>query len=843
MKASLQKLPLITLMLQLIAFFLPQIISAQPCSTSIVPSGTTTFCAGGSVVLDAGSGFTGYQWNAVAGNATTRMVTATTSGTYVVTVTDALSCTASASIVVTVNTNPSGSISGTVSGVCEGQNINVTAIGGVSYNWGGPGGYSSSGANLFRSGATPAMSGIYIVTITNSNGCTSAISTNITVHPLPPANIAGNIDYCTGDTINLTASGGVSYNWNGPGGFNTTTASVNRTNCTLDMAGTYTVTVTSADGCTATASRTLTINTAPSAGITGSPDICVGGIISLTASGGGTYVWSGPGGFSANTATITRSSATVLMSGNYVVTVTGSNGCTTAQTVVVNVQNVTASITGATGYCVGATITLTAAGGGVGSTYAWSGPGGFTASAITMTRSSATLGMAGTYSVTVTGVGGCTATASVNVTVGSTFTPTITGSTTYCEGGTIGLTASGGSTYVWSGPGGFSSSGAAMNRTGATVAMAGTYTVTATNASGCTATASRSVTVNSAPAASISGTTAYCQGNTISLTASGGGTYNWSGPGGFSSTNTTITRTNANLLMAGTYIVTVTSSGCSATTSVNVTVTANPTASITGTSAFCTGSTISLTASGGTAYAWSGPGGFSSTDATFERPDAATGMGGTYTVTVTNSAGCSTTASKFITINTSPTANISGSINYCVGNTIGLTASGGTSYSWSGPGGFTAGSATITRTGATVAMTGVYTVTVTATNGCTATNSRTVTVNARPTVSAVSNSPVCVGSSINLSASGGVNYSWSGPSLYSSSLQNPVRTSATVAMSGTYNVTVTDSNGCTNTASTSVSVNNGPFPTAGITNNSGTTVLSCAVPSISLTATGGVSYL
>lgn len=111
-----------------------------------------------------------------------------------------------------------------------------------------------------------------------------------------------------------------------------------------------------------------------------------------------------------------------------------------------------------------------------------------------------------------------------------------------------------------------------------------------------------------------------------------------------------------------------------------------------------------------------------------------------------------------------------------MGNTIGLTASGGSTYSWSGPGGFTAGSATITRTGATVAMSGVYTVTVTATNGCTATNSRTVTVNARPTVSVVSNSPVCVGSSINLSASGGVNYSWSGPSLYSSSLQNPVRT-------------------------------------------------------------------
>jgi hypothetical protein len=85
--------------------------------------------------------------------------------------------------------------------------------------------------------------------------------------------------------------------------------------------------------------------------------------------------------------------------------------------------------------------------------------------------------------------------------------------------------------------------------------MSGTYTVTVTASGGCTATASTVVTVHPLPVVSITGTTPVCAGGTISLTATGGGTYAWSGPGGFTATGETMVRTNITTTMSGTYIV------------------------------------------------------------------------------------------------------------------------------------------------------------------------------------------------------------------------------------------------------------------------------------------------
>ncbi|HRK28701.1 MAG TPA: T9SS type A sorting domain-containing protein, partial [Chitinophagales bacterium] len=763
---------------------------------------TTLSCATQTISLTATGGVS-YEWEDSSANPNR---TITTVGVYTVTVTDALGCTASASINITgdptLGTN-FGSVSGTVSGLCEGESINITASGGITYQWSGPGGYTSSGANLLRPNATPAMSGIYTVTITAADGCIANVTISVAVHPLPPASIMGDNAICSGENIVLTATGGISYSWSGPGGYTNTSNVVNRGNATAAMAGTYTVTVTNANSCTASASMMVTVNTAPVVNIIGSTNACLGGTISLTATGGGTYAWTGPGGYTATGATITRTNATLGMTGTYVVVVTDINGCTSLSAVTVTVNTATAGISGATGFCSGSTITLTATGGG---TYAWNGPGGFTASGATLTRGGATLAMSGVYTVTVTAINGCTATASHTITIGSPITASISGSTGYCEGATIALTATGGATYNWSGPGGFSSSGAGLSIPNAGAANAGTYTVTVTSSGGCSATASRTITINPLPIAGITGTSEVCVGSTITLTASGGSSYAWTGPG-FSATTATINRPNSSVTMSGTYTVTITSSaGCVATASFNVMVNARPTVTITGENSVCSGSDISLTASGGVTYNWSGPGGFTSTDATMVRSLATTGMTGTYAVTVTNAAGCTQTASRYVTVKASPTANITGSSSLCAGANIGLTASGGTSYSWSGPGGFTASTTSISRTNATVAMSGVYTVTVTASNGCTASASRTVTVNALPIATASSNSPVCTGTAITLFASGGSTYAWQGPNLFSSSVQNPVRNSATLSMGGTYTVTVTDVNGCKGTANTVVSV-------------------------------------
>ena len=142
----------------------------------------------------------------------------------------------------------------------------------------------------------------------------------------------------------------------------------------------------------------------------------------------------------------------------------------------------------------------------------------------------------------------------------------------------------------------------------------------------------------------------------------------------------------------------------------------------------------------------------------------------------------------------------------CVGSSLNLSApSGGSSYSWTGPNGFSSTQQNPVVSKVQVTANGIYTVKRTlfiAT--CTATVS--VVINAKPVVSALSNSPVCAGASIGLSATGGDNYSWAGPSGFSSTLSNPTRTNADTMMEGVYTVIVTSTNICTTTATTSIAI-------------------------------------
>lgn len=363
-------------------------------------------------------------------------------------------------------------------------------------------------------------------------------------------------------------------------------------------------------------------------------------------------------------------------------------------------------------------------------------------------------------------------------------------------------------------------------------ASSGIYSYTVTTTGTCNAAiATGSITVNPLPAVSASNNGPACVGSTLSLTGlpSGGYSYSWAGPSGYSSTQRSPTvSTNATLAMAGTYTLTVTNSTtlCRSSASTDAVVSSNPVATATSNSPVCAGTALTLTGgpSGSYTYQWSGPNGFSST---LQNPvvstSATAAMAGTYTLTVTNTnGGCQGSTTANVVVNALPGATASNNGPVCAGALLTLTGgpSGAQySYSWAGPNGFSSALMSPTvSSGASLLMAGTYTLTVrNNTTGCQNTAATTVVVNSLPVATAANNGPVCVGNPVVLAGgpAGMTTYFWSGPNGYTSSIQNPVvSTAATTAMAGLYTLTVTNSNGCLGTATTTLAVNSVPVATA-----------------------------
>jgi PKD repeat protein len=684
------------------------------------------------------------------------------------------------------------------------------------------------------------------------------------------AQTTGTNPMCAGATAIFTATstnGGTApaYQWQVNGsnvGTNsptyTTTALTNGqiVTCimTSNLAG-----VTGSPATSNTITMTVTALPATPAPTSNSP-VCTGATINLfTATvAGATYSWAGPATFTSALQNPTRATATMAMAGTYSVTVT-SGGCTSLPGTVAVIVNTTPAAPTAgsnTPVCAGAAINLTATT-VAGATYSWTGPAAFTSTTQNPNRPTATTAMAGTYSVTAIANGCTSAIATTAVVVNAVpATPTATVSSPVCTGNTITLSTPTvtGATYAWTGPATFTSALQNSTRPTATAAMSGTYSVTVT-VSGCTSAAgTATLVVNPTPAAPTAGSNSpVCSGSTINLTATTvtGATYNWSGPS-YTSTIQNPTRPTSTVAMSGTYSVTATVGGCTSTAGTTaVIVNATPATPASGSnSPVCSGNVINLTTTSvsGATYSWTGPSSFVSTAQNPSISGATTAMAGTYSVTVTAGSCTSAIGTVALVVNATPAMplpNINGSASpsaICAGGTITLTSNniGGATYSWSGPNSYTAAVRNPPAlTNATAVMAGTYSLTVTV-GGCTS-NTAMVSIGVTPmpaTPTASSNSSVCTGSTISLTtpAVSGATYSWTGPSGYTSSVQNPNRPSATVTMAGTYSVTVTVS-GCTSLAGTTVvAVNSSVTPGVSVTQTAGTNPM-CAGTTATFTAT------
>ena len=297
-----------------------------------------------------------------------------------------------------------------------------------------------------------------------------------------------------------------------------------------------------------------------------------------------------------------------------------------------------------------------------------------------------------------------------------------------------------------------------------------------------------------------------CEGDTMVLTCENpqpGATYHWSGPGGWTATTTvpTVSIPNVTVNQSGQYTLQITIPGQVVNPSnVEVTVSAIPTVAVTvNHDTICSGTSVTLTASGASSYRWM-PGNNSGQTKTVSPTTTATAgtVSNTYTVTGTN-GGCSSTASYTIVVHPKPTASITpSSVAICKGDTATLHASGGVGYEWR-QGNITTAISLEDSIMVSPQSNTTYRVIATNEYGCTSSTSRSVTVRALPTASISGNGQICLGDSVQLTSSSASTYLWSTGATTRTVWVRPIVTTD-------YQVTVANTYGCTATATKNVIV-------------------------------------
>lgn len=526
---------------------------------------------------------------------------------------------------------------------------------------------------------------------------TSGVSIPVDVTPVSST-------ICIGESVALTASGGNgTFTWDASPNLSSTSGSA-VTATPPATAGTYTYTVNSSTGnalCPSSASATATIIVNPcgcTVTATNSGPVCAGtSTVDLFATTivGATYSWTGPNGFTSSVQNPT-SVPIPLTPGTYNFTVdVTDNGSTCSSTTTVTVNALPFVDAGtAISICAGGAVTLSGSGA---QNYTWNN--GVTNGVSFVPASSQT------YTVTGIDVNGCQNTDQVTLTVNPL--PVIGAGLpqSICLGDAITLAGSGAQSYVWN--------SGVTNGLSFVPGATQTYTVTGTDANGCTNSGQVTITVNPLPIVEAGLPQSVCQGSQVTLNGSGAQSYTWNN-GGIDGVPFTPGSTS-------TYICTGTdANGCQNTDQVIVTVNPIPTVNAGPDQLVCIGASAILTASGASNYVWNN----GVTNGVAFIPGATQ----TYTVTVTAN-GCQATDQVIVTVNPLPNVNAGADQSICMGEGITLSGSGAQSYTWN--------NGVYNGVSFLPGATQTYTVTGTDAFGCVNTDQITITVVPMP-VAAVS---------------------------------------------------------------------------------------------------------
>ena len=475
-------------------------IYIKPLPTPVLTS-NAPICNGQALVL-SGSGGTAYAYSGVgaysAAGATVTIAAATPtrSGVYSVTVTAANSCTASTQQSLTVYPTPTVSAAGST--VCSNGTLMLTAnsVSNAIYQWSGPSAFSSLQQNPTIAAPSASITGNYTVTVFGTNNCSNTAVTHASVTPFITPTITSNAPLCQLNTLNLSVTGGASFQWLGPGGYFNSGTLISIPSIAPSGAGVYSVTATNGP-CVASTTNTVVVHPLPTPSAAVNAPVCETKSLVLSGSSTNTIVtwaWFYPSGGAKSGQYIGRDSSTAAYSGTYTLQVTDSHQCSNSTTVAVSIlQNPIVKTTGAT-VCLNEAAVLTASGA---ATYFWKGPGLTTANQPAAYIASATSSAPVVYTVMGTAANSCTHITTATLSTWPLPTPFIltTPTNSLCLNSTVALQAGGAVGYEWAGPNGFREKGPQVEIKLHNPGFTGVYTLTGSDANGCRGYATSSITV------------------------------------------------------------------------------------------------------------------------------------------------------------------------------------------------------------------------------------------------------------------------------------------------------------------------------------------------------------
>ncbi len=471
-------------------------VNAAPVVPTVTANGPVSMCGSGSVTLIS-SAASGNTWST---GETTQSITVSSTGNYIVSVSNGTCSATSAPVSVTVNPVPATPVI-TPSGAttfCTGSSVTLTSSSATGNTW-------STGETT--QSITVSNTGNYTVAVSNGTCSTTSAPTAVTVNSIPAVPVItpnGATTFCAGGSVTLTSSAASGNTWS----TGETTPSI-----VVSNAGTYTVTTSNGTCSTTSASTTVMVNNAPSAPIitpNGVTTFCEGESVTLTSSSATGNNWS---------TGVTSQSINVTTTNTYLLTYTDGNGCVSpAASVLVTVKALPNVSAGADQtVCKGTTITLLGSGA---ASYSWTG--GITNGTPFPINNQAT------FEVTGTGSNGCINTDQVTVFVNNLPNVSAGQNQVVCNGTAVTLNGSGAVTYNWD-------NGVTNGTSFVPVLGTTTYTVTGIDANGCEAEDDLTVTVNALPNVSLSAIPTFCVSHGSAVLNQGtpvGGTYSGNGING-----------------------------------------------------------------------------------------------------------------------------------------------------------------------------------------------------------------------------------------------------------------------------------------------------------------------